>query len=49
MAFGKKKKEEDKKLKVVDRSNRANSKPKNATMWCSMHRCYKTSCPKMHD
>lgn len=46
---GKKKDKEDpKQIKIVDISDRVNG-PKNKTMWCSMHNCTKTSCPKMHD
>lgn len=32
-------------VKVVDISAKVNAKPKNATMWCSMHSCTKAACP----
>lgn len=47
MKFGKKK-EDDKKVKVVDRSKKVNQVPKNPSMWCAMHNCSRTSCPKQH-
>lgn len=51
MALFKKKKDEGKgkkPVKIVDRSKKVNEQPKNLSMWCSMHNCSKTSCPKMH-
>lgn len=47
--FKKKQPEDPKKIKVVDVSKKVNAKPKKSTMWCTMHNCNKTACPKMHD
>lgn len=44
MRFGKKK-EEPKKIKVVDVSKKVNAKEKSKTMWCTMHSCSKLACP----
>lgn len=34
-----------KKIKVVDASAKVNAKPKNKSMWCTMHSCSKLACP----
>lgn len=49
MGIRKKKEEPAKKpIKVVDRSKKVNEKEKNLSMWCTMHNCSRTSCPKQH-
>lgn len=49
MALFKKPKKDDGKKKPVKVVPIDVNGPKNASMWCPMHRCTKLACPEQHD